>query len=283
MDQWIKADPENVAVIHCVAGKGRTGTVCSAYLLYTNFLSTPEAAMEYFLDKRGEGVTSPSQKRYIEYFYYVLKNRSIPYPKPLRLTKMLILEQNPYYKKLMLDSKLELDIYEMVQAKKNEVIKKLIFSTNQRDKELDGGDVVSYICSNVVLQGDVLMICKNIVNNQNIFRFAFHTAFIPLGMLRLQKKELDEAYKDKTLSNEFTIDLMFKEVEQSVNTSTSEWMQRLKEAASMGQISEEDQKSFLYSNEPVVDQSKQPILVQFDISSLPIRIRFVVNPNNISS
>mgnify|MGYP002631915428 FL=1 len=40
MYKWLKADPENVVVIHCNSGKGRAGTSCCCLLLYCGFFDT---------------------------------------------------------------------------------------------------------------------------------------------------------------------------------------------------------------------------------------------------
>ena len=68
---------DNLVVIHCKAGKGRTGLVICCYLIYSQFSIDAKSAMEYYGEKRTKnkkGVTLPSQKRYIEYFDYYLKN-----------------------------------------------------------------------------------------------------------------------------------------------------------------------------------------------------------------
>lgn len=69
----------NVIVVHCLAGKGRTGTVICCYLIYSGRFSTPEEALKYYSQKRfgtdDLGVTQPSQVRYILYFYQIFKEK----------------------------------------------------------------------------------------------------------------------------------------------------------------------------------------------------------------
>lgn len=80
MDSWIKADFQNVCVVHCLvlseeiyiskfikAGRGRTGTVISCYLNYSGMFPNALDALEYFGSKRSvtkQGVSQPSQLRY---------------------------------------------------------------------------------------------------------------------------------------------------------------------------------------------------------------------------
>jgi len=66
MHAWLSADEENVVAIHCKAGKGRTGLIISAYLVYAGIAPSTTAALRMFGDKRtsnGKGVTIPSQMR----------------------------------------------------------------------------------------------------------------------------------------------------------------------------------------------------------------------------
>lgn len=64
---------DNVAVLHCKAGKGRSGTVACAYLMM-KFKMTFDEATQVFTKTRmrssfGEGVSINSQRRYLKYIH----------------------------------------------------------------------------------------------------------------------------------------------------------------------------------------------------------------------
>ncbi|CAA7055435.1 unnamed protein product [Microthlaspi erraticum] len=73
---WLSADPKNIAVVHCMAGKGRTGLMVSAYLVYGGM--SAEEALEMYARKRTtnmNGVSIPSQRRYVKYWSDLLTFR----------------------------------------------------------------------------------------------------------------------------------------------------------------------------------------------------------------
>lgn len=68
---WLSGNPQRVAVIHCKAGKGRTGTLIAAYLVHAQREMTATEAMELFgirRTKNGKGITIPSQQRFVRYY-----------------------------------------------------------------------------------------------------------------------------------------------------------------------------------------------------------------------
>ncbi len=71
---YLSEDEKNVAVLHCKAGKGRSGSMACAYLIGKLGFSTTEA-MDLFTEKRmrrglgfGKGISIYSQIRYLEYY-----------------------------------------------------------------------------------------------------------------------------------------------------------------------------------------------------------------------
>lgn len=74
---YLDADPRNVVVVHCKAGKGRTGVMICAYLTYNKFYRSPRQNMDYYSivrTKNNKGVTIPSQRRYVYYFSHMREN-----------------------------------------------------------------------------------------------------------------------------------------------------------------------------------------------------------------
>lgn len=71
LNRYLSADPANVAVLHCKAGQGRSGTMACVYLIAEH--GQPwQQAIDIFTSKRmrfgfGPGVSIKSQVRYLQY------------------------------------------------------------------------------------------------------------------------------------------------------------------------------------------------------------------------
>ena len=77
VEAFLQAHPENIAVIHCKAGRGRTGFMISCLLLYLGVVSTADEAIRRFTEKRvKQGTTAlnnPSQIRFVHYWEELLR------------------------------------------------------------------------------------------------------------------------------------------------------------------------------------------------------------------
>ncbi|KAI9868785.1 MAG: Telomerase protein component 1 [Trichoglossum hirsutum] len=81
MRNWLIENDERVVVVHCKAGKGRSGTATCSYLI-SECGWAPADALARFTERRmrpgfGRGVSIPSQLRWIEYVHQWTRNGKI--------------------------------------------------------------------------------------------------------------------------------------------------------------------------------------------------------------
>lgn len=104
MDNYLKEDDERVVAVHCLAGRGRTGTVISSYLVFSGIydtlhitdqalgeIETITDALELYARRRSstlKGVSQPSQRRYAGYMDYIGIHGLYPKPRSLRMTRI---------------------------------------------------------------------------------------------------------------------------------------------------------------------------------------------------
>ena len=92
---WLKgpeAENGRVAVVHCKAGKGRSGTIATSYLISEEQWSVEEA-MQRFTDRRmrsgfGPGLSIPSQIRWIKYVDWWSKHDKIYVERPIEILEI---------------------------------------------------------------------------------------------------------------------------------------------------------------------------------------------------
>jgi len=193
IQQWTEADPLNVAVIHCKAGKGRTGVICACYLLHCGVCQGAQNAILYFGNIRtddGKGITIPSQQRYVYYYDYCLNHG---FPKTdirlyLREIYWLSVPVGGCTPNWTVESNRNI-IYE--HGKHYELQK-------YEDKPvLDYSEktVRFLVKGDVMLKGDLKFQFFN--GEKKLFHFCINTNFIVGNKLTLKKREIDKIYSDK--------------------------------------------------------------------------------------
>jgi len=91
--RWLDEHEENVAVVHCKAGKGRTGLMICAFLLHTRRKVSAEEVLQFYGSIRtadSKGVTIPSQRRYVDYYAALMSEGLLYTPVKMYLTSIVI-------------------------------------------------------------------------------------------------------------------------------------------------------------------------------------------------
>ena len=98
IESWLDADEKNIAIAHCLTGKGRTASLLACVLTWIGEFSSPIDALQYIADRKQISIdylTIPSQRRYLQYFSNMLDGIR-PRSEPL-LLRRIILSSIPIY------------------------------------------------------------------------------------------------------------------------------------------------------------------------------------------
>ncbi|EFA76878.1 phosphatase tensin type domain-containing protein [Heterostelium album PN500] len=252
IDKWLSEHPENVVAIHCKAGKGRTGTVISSYLVHMlknnvpevfatsdAILSTTLGFFNSMRSKSGECVTVPSQKRYVGYYISYLRNeisyQSLLNPPIYRVANIEL---------LFLPSSIHLTSIE-IHNRYNPNIKSLPIILHKKNSTL-------YMDS-----------------TQSIFRIVVHTSFIKeplptdngITTLSFGRSILDGAthgaLDDNRFSNDFQLKIALESVTQQHYPITVARSRSLSESPAMQNLT----VPLELCPPPIPDRSKKPLLL----------------------
>ncbi len=221
-----------------VLGKGRTATLIACILTWIGEFDSPMEALQYVADRKNmtiDNLTIPSQRRYVSYFSNMLDGVK-PRPEAL-LLRRVILNGIPIFGD---DNAGEdnrgcapyLQLFKCGRLIATAVPAGLSDSLNQEDKRnkdntlqlkwikaTEGSVSFPVDCA---VQGDILLRVRHAASNGarvSMFRAAFHTGYVPCGVLRLTKAQLDGSCGDARFDDDFFIDLIFAPVEKASPSS----------------------------------------------------------------
>ncbi|XP_071786507.1 phosphatidylinositol 3,4,5-trisphosphate 3-phosphatase TPTE2-like [Asterias amurensis] len=228
--RWMEADGKNILFIHCKGGKGRTGLAVCSWLLESGLFTTTAECMDYFGNRRTDytegdmyqGVDTPSQSRYVDYFQKIKYrlNGQIPTPVPLTISTIRIQGIQGVGKG---DGR---DMWMEVHSSNAPV-----FSCDFRHNincnlmyDFDTDSLIIQVKDSPAFAGDVKI--KFISANKKIpqayddcaFFFWFYTGFIKDHRLFLHRRDLDNPHKAETwkvYKETFAVDIKFNSVQES--------------------------------------------------------------------
>ena len=204
MEGWLAADPANVAVVHCMNGRGRSLSVAAVLLAWMGQSDSPLLALDAACEARGgslDTLSIPSQRRYMGYFASVLQG--IKPRSACMVLRSVTLHGVPAFGEgpegggcapyLQVFKGGEL-LHSSLRASGGELVEPAWVPSASPSVTFDVG---------VPMCGDILLRCRHLGSGSTgggvrvtIFRAAFHTGFISDGLLRFSKTQLDMAASD---------------------------------------------------------------------------------------
>ncbi|XP_049645655.1 cyclin-G-associated kinase isoform X3 [Suncus etruscus] len=198
MHVWLRQDPKNICVVHCVDGRAASAVAVCSFLCFCRLFSTAEAAVYMFSMKRCPPGIWPSHKRYIEYMCDMVAEEPItPHRKPL-LVRAVVMTPVPLFSKQRSGCRPFCEAYvggERVTTTSQEYDK-------MRDFKIEDGRAV--IPLGVTVQGDVLLVIYHArstlggrlqakMASMKMFQIQFHTGFVPRNAttVKFAKYDLD--------------------------------------------------------------------------------------------
>ncbi|XP_066596534.1 phosphatidylinositol 3,4,5-trisphosphate 3-phosphatase and dual-specificity protein phosphatase PTEN isoform X2 [Prorops nasuta] len=169
---WLSQHRENVAVVHCKAGKGRTGVMVCCYLLHSRQFSTAAEALNFYGTKRThdrKGVTIPSQRRYVGY-YAKLIQEGLNYQPATLILRQIQLDPVPIF------NGGQGYLYFVISESNNRV-----FSSELYEIRKGMHSICMSLQHNVAITGDIRVDFFNrpkMKRKEKLFHFWFNTFFV---------------------------------------------------------------------------------------------------------
>lgn len=207
MDRWMRADSKNVAIVHCLAGRGRTGTAICAYLCYAGYFASMTKALQYYSNVRsnkGKGVTQPSQLRYCKYIDLILNRGLTPQPKCVSITRLTLTPVPSMTSQLGIRPVLNIYRYapgvqELIWTSLKDGTEPPFFGPREGEISFDISDMPP-------ITGDVMIKMSHASSwmwlgskMEIVLRLILNTSFLADGsnVLTLTKRDLDITHKDQ--------------------------------------------------------------------------------------
>lgn len=179
--KWLGENSNNVAAIHCKAGKGRTGVMVCSYIIHAALCDNAIAALNLYAERRtkdNKGVTIPSQRRYVHYYEKLIKS-NIEYHATAIFIESIITKPMPIRRKV--------DYVFVVRQGKRTLFQETISEKTHKSSKEE--HIYLPINNSLRLEGDVKVdVYKNVTKRSaRLFSIWFNTFFVDLEYKSLQK------------------------------------------------------------------------------------------------
>ncbi|KAM4859951.1 phosphatidylinositol 3,4,5-trisphosphate 3-phosphatase TPTE2-like [Thomomys bottae] len=219
---WLTKDAQNIAVIHCKEGKGRTGTMICSCLIATRMFLTAQESFHYFGEQRidmnysnkFQRIATPSQHRYVGYFETVknIFNGNLPPKRMLKIERIVVYSIQGIGHGDGTDLKAEIIMRRMTMFTCTAQTCTLLHDTKRNTAIFLLSD-----CPELYADVKVKFFSPFLPKYYEscAFFFWFHTSLVKKNRLYLPRNELDNLHKQKTWDfypDDFAVELYFNEV-----------------------------------------------------------------------
>ncbi|GBM11803.1 Cyclin-G-associated kinase [Araneus ventricosus] len=195
---YLKQDPKNVCIVHCLDGKSSSAVLVSAFLIFCKLFKKPEEALQLFALRRCCVNMVPSQIRYLQYVADIVSERpAYPHCCPVALHYVLM-KPVPLFTKLRDGCRPFVEVY---------IGENRVFTTSQeyeRIRHFNIADPEVNIPLKTIVMGDVTIVVYHArstfggkvqgkVTAYRIFQLQLNTGFISqeTKSITFSRSELD--------------------------------------------------------------------------------------------
>ncbi|CAH1774732.1 unnamed protein product [Owenia fusiformis] len=214
MHLWLRQNPKNICVVHCLDGKAGSATVIGAFTVFLKLFDNANSAMHMFNQKRMNPSILPSQKRYIDYISeMVAEEQVLPHNRQVMLS-CITLSPVPVFNRMKNGCRPFVEVY----VEDNRVL-----TTSQEYERMVGyqiEDRKATIPLNVSVGGDVTIVVYHArstfggkvqgkITSMKILQIQFHTGFIhpESKSTKFSRFELDHLDTPDKYSEGFCVNL----------------------------------------------------------------------------
>ncbi|XP_062593365.1 cyclin-G-associated kinase-like [Saccostrea cucullata] len=193
---WLRQNPKNICVIHCIDGKASSATVVGAFLSFVHLFESPEQSIHMFSMKRGPPGVTPSQKRYIGYISDMVADTPYVPHNCAVLLKSMTLSPVPLFNKMRNGCRPFVEVY---------VDEERILTTSQEYEKMKGyqtEDGSAILPVNTTALGDVTVVVYHArstfggkvqgkITSMKMFQVQFNTGMVRPGTTSMKFTQFD--------------------------------------------------------------------------------------------
>lgn len=208
---YMLKDRDNTVAVHCLMGKGRTGSLISALLFISGLFDEISQANGFYLSKRACNVSKPSQLRYMSYFskFYQQGKKALN----LNVRKLISVTLKTAKSEFFINNNFRLIFYDHEDGMKE--LLRLGFDGTNCSLDTNARTYLYNLDSfqwNHTKVRDILVVLRHrgLINYSKLFYVNLNLFFIE-NSFTLAKSDLDAAGSD--IPFDFTITFNFEEKE----------------------------------------------------------------------